>query len=112
MFQIKEIVEKNVGILVVSGEMLDSDATQLNDKVKKLAQKGLKNIILDLSGIRRLNSCFGLGVLAGCWGCMNRVEGQLKIANPSPKVSQLLKMTKLDQVFEIYPDIAEAKKSF
>ncbi|UCF65218.1 MAG: STAS domain-containing protein [bacterium] len=112
MFQIKEIIENKVGILLVTGEMLDADATQLNDTVKKLTQKGIKKVIVDLSGIRRLNSCFGLGVLAGCWGCMNRIDGQFRIVNPSPKVSQLLKMTKLDQVFKIYSDIEEAKKSF
>jgi len=111
MFEIKEIIENDLGILVISGEMLDMEATQLNDKVKSLAQKGIKKIILDLKNVRRLNSCFGLGVLAGCWGCMNRVHGQLKIVNPSPKVAQLLKMTKLDQIFEVFPSLSEAKQS-
>ncbi len=81
----------------------------MSEKVKNLVAQGIRKVILDLSGINLMNSCFGLGIIASCWGNMNRAQGKLVIANPSPKVKKLLEITKLNQVFSIYPTVEEAK---
>jgi anti-anti-sigma factor len=108
MLEITETLKKREAILKISGMMVDADAMKLNDRVKNLVVQGTKNIILDLSDVKLMNSCFGLGILTACWACVNRSGGRLTIANPSPKVSQLLRMTKLDQILKI-ADSAEGE---
>jgi anti-anti-sigma factor len=101
MLKITEILNDREAILKISGMMVDADAMTLNDKVKSLVVQGTKNIVIDLSEVKLMNSCFGLGIITACWACVNRSGGNMTIANPSPKVSQLLKITKLDQILEI-----------
>lgn len=111
MLSINEQKVADIVILQVTGKMLDADARALSEKVKELINTGIRKIILDLGGINLMNSCFGLGIIASCWGNMNRVQGKLVIANPSPKVKKLLEITKLNQVFSIYPSVEEAKSN-
>jgi anti-sigma B factor antagonist len=111
MLAIQEFKERDIIVLQVAGKMLDTDARALSEKVKELVTGGVRKIILDLSGINLMNSCFGLGIIASCWGNMNRANGKLVIANPSPKVTKLLEITKLNQVFAVYKTIEEAKNS-
>jgi anti-anti-sigma factor len=112
MFQIDQKVEDNIAILKISGSMIDSDAGNLIEKVKDLVSTDINKFILELSEVKLMNSCFGLGIILGCWGCTNRANGLLKIANPSPKVAYLLKTTKINQVLEVYDTIEEALLSF
>jgi anti-sigma B factor antagonist len=109
MLTIRELKDGEIVILQVAGKMLDTDARALSEKVKDLVAAGVRKIILDLSGINLMNSCFGLGIIASCWGNMNRASGKLVIANPSPKVTKLLDITKLNQVFSIHKTVDDAK---
>jgi len=109
MLSIQELKDGDIIILQVAGKMLDADARALSEKVKELVTGGVRKIILDLSGINLMNSCFGLGIIASCWGNMNRANGKLVIANPSPKVTKLLEITKLNQVFAVYQTLEQAK---
>jgi anti-sigma B factor antagonist len=112
MLNIKKITEGDITILKVSGKMLDQNAMSLIENVKKLSSDEKKKVILDLNEIELMNSCFGIGILIACLGCINRVGGKLKITKPSKKVSKLLQITKLNQVFEIYEKMDDAKVSF
>jgi anti-sigma B factor antagonist len=111
MLTIKEVKDGDIVILQVAGKMLDTDARALSEKVKDLVADGVRKIILDLGGINLMNSCFGLGIIASCWGNMNRANGKLVIANPSPKVTKLLDITKLNQVFSIHKTVNDARLS-
>ena len=112
MLNIEKIKDNDIIIVKVSGKMLDTASIQLTEIVKELISKGHTKIILDLNGITLLNSCYGLGIIAACWGYLNKVDGQFRIAQPSKKVAQLLEITKLDQIIEIHEGIEEAKTSF
>ena len=101
MLEITETFRNREAILKISGIMVDAEALKLNDRVKNLLVQGTKYIVLDLSEVKLMNSCFGLGIITACWASVNRSGGKLTIANPSPKVSQLLKITKLDQILQI-----------
>ncbi|MBN2364724.1 MAG: anti-sigma factor antagonist [Calditrichaeota bacterium] len=112
MVEINEITDGDIRVLAVFGKMLDANSMKLSDKVKSYANSGVRKLIIDLGQISLLNSSYGLGVLAACWGYMNRVNGKLLFANPSPKVQRLLEITKLNQVFEIFETVDAAKKCF
>lgn len=112
MLRISESIEGDLAVIRLSGVMIDADAMALNETVKNLVQKDIKKIILDLGGIKLMNSCFGLGILTACWACVNRAGGKMSIANPSRKVIQLLKMTKLDQILEVADTLEQAEAAF
>ncbi len=112
MFQIEEKREKDISILQVSGIMLNEESQILSHKVKELISTGVKKIVIDLGKINLLNSCFGLGVLAACWGSMNRENGKLLLANPSKKVKRILEITKLNQVFDVFSTVEDAISYF
>jgi anti-sigma B factor antagonist len=112
MFRIEEKKEGDIIILQTFGEMLDEDARMLPEKVKGLVTGGIHKIVIDLSKINLMNSCFGLGVLAACWGYMNRENGKLVLANPSTKVKRILEITKLNKVFDIFSTVDEAVHYF
>jgi anti-sigma B factor antagonist len=112
MFRIDEKRAGDIITLQTSGQMLDEDSRILSEKVKGLVASGAHKIVIDLGKINLMNSCFGLGVLAACWGYMNRENGKLVLANPSQKVKRILEITKLNQVFDIFPTVDEAIRYF
>ena len=68
-------------------------------------QRGLREftrVVLDVSRVDRIDSA-GMGLLVRfLWHTRNR-NGDVRLAAPTEFISQLLKMTKLDSVFRIYP---------
>jgi len=102
------------GIIVISlnGSVMGGpDAAALNDELHKLAEKKKKKVILDLSGVQSMNSS-GLGMLIGALTAMKNAGGDLKIAAASEKIENLLVITKLTTVFELYPTVKKAVGSF
>ena len=83
----------------------------LSETVKELAKKGKKNLLLNLTGITYVDSS-GVGQLVGA---MTSARGQgitLKLLRPNKQVLDLLKLSKLDTVFEIFEDEPTAVASF
>ena len=102
MLSIEEKVVKNEAFITLSGNMIDSSSYAVNEMVKDFISDGIKQVTIDLENVRVMNSCFGLGVIMGCWGSLARVGGRLRLENPSSKVSSLLKITKLDQILDVH----------
>ena len=83
----------------------------LKETVRELAKKGKKNLLLNLTGITYVDSS-GVGQLVGA---MTSARGQgisLKLLRPNTQVLDLLKLSKLDTVFEIFEDEPTAVASF
>ena len=87
------------------------DAAALNDALHKLTEKRKKKVILDVSRVETMNSS-GLTMLIGALTTMRNASGDLKIAAASKKIEGLLVITKLSNVFELYPTIKQAISSF
>ena len=83
----------------------------LRDTVQDFLRRGSDQIVLDLSDVDFIDSA-GLGELVRSHAAVRSRGGQLKLVNPSANVCDLLKITKLDQVFDIPPDEATALASF
>lgn len=106
--------KKNDGITIIklSGNILGGpDASALNDMLHSLIEKNQKKVVLDLSGVNTMNSS-GLGMLIGALTTMKNAGGDLKIAAASKKIESLLVITKLISVFELFPTIKSAIKSY
>jgi anti-sigma B factor antagonist len=86
------------------------EAVALSKLVGETLESGGK-IVLDLSGVSSIDSA-GIGelVLLHTWAQSRNAD--LKWANPSPLVRELLDLTHLDTVLDIYPSLGEALAEF
>jgi anti-sigma B factor antagonist len=83
----------------------------LTDAILHLAEKGYKKVILNLAGVKYVDSS-GVGQLVGALTTARGEGVALKLVNPVKQVSDLLRMTKLYTVFDIREDENAAIDSF
>ena len=82
----------------------------LRDTVRNFLEHGHNRILLNLEGVDFIDSA-GLGELVRTLASVRSRGGHLKLVNPSASVHHLLRITKLDRVFDIVPDEASALSS-
>jgi anti-sigma B factor antagonist len=100
--------QKGITIFKLEGEIIDKTQTiGLIEQIDRLIASGKKNIVLELAGIRYMNSS-GLNVLVNILTKARNVGGDVSVCNISPKVKDLLVVTKLDTIFHILPSVEEA----
>ena len=109
------IVEKIVdGIMLVDlrGRItLGPETEALRSKLKQLLNAGHHRIILNLGEVTYLDSV-GLSSLVAGYTSTRNAGGDLKLLHLPRGVHQLLQITRLSTVFEIYEDLATAVESF
>jgi anti-sigma B factor antagonist len=102
----------NVSILDVKGKITMGEGdVQLRDEVKSLMAKGKTKILVDLGGVNMIDSS-GLGELVGCYTTVTKQGGQMKLLNLTKRVNDLLQITRLLTVFEVFNDEKAALASF
>jgi len=82
----------------------------LRETVRNFLEHGHNRILLNLEGVDFIDSA-GLGELVRSHASIRSRGGHLKLVNPSASVHHLLRITKLDRVFDIVPDEASALSS-
>jgi anti-sigma B factor antagonist len=90
---------------------LGEGASTFRDTVKDLATKGNQKILLNLSEVSYIDSS-GIGELVSGFTTVTNHGGQLKLIGLTKRVKDLLQITKLYTVFEVYDDEAHAVRSF
>jgi anti-sigma B factor antagonist len=101
-----------VTILDMSGRItLGEGSVTLRDAVKDAIAKGSKKILLNLKDVDYIDSS-GLGELVSAFTSVKNQGGELKLLHLTAKVSDLLQITKLYTVFDIYDDEAHAISSY
>jgi anti-sigma B factor antagonist len=101
-----------VAVLDLSGKLALGDGDGLlKDKVNSLVHQGLKEIALNLGGLSYMDSA-GLGELIAVHSTATRNGGHIKIFNLTKRVSELLVITKVLTVFDVFDSEQEALKSF
>ncbi len=73
--------------------------------------KETNRVVLDLGGIEQIDS-EGLAGLVGLFISARNRSGELKLADMSPKCRDLLRVTRLDEVFRTYQSVDEAIAAF
>ena len=109
---IEERVAGAVLVLDLNGRLvLNEGAGLLKDKVRSAVYQGRKQIVLNLSGVSYMDST-GLGELIAAYATVTREGGSIKVANLTQRVSDLLAITKVLTVFDVYESEADALNSF
>jgi anti-sigma B factor antagonist len=101
------------GVLVVdcSGRVVfGEESATLRDTVKKLIAQS-PNVVLSLREVNFIDSG-GLGTLVSLYTTARSAGGAVKLARLSQRVGDLLQVTKLLTIFEVFDDEEEAAQSF
>ena len=80
-------------------------------KVKELIEVNKKNVVIDLSRVKWMNSS-GLGTVMGCLTSLKNAGGDLKLCGVTEKVKSLFMITKLITLFDTHNTVDEAVKAF
>ena len=109
-FVTKEVF--NAKVIEVKGKLMGGPkAEDFNNILQETITENKKNVIIDLSDVGYVNSS-GIGILVRGFTTMKNADGNMKLAGISDKVNGVLAITKLNSVFEQYPNVEEAAKSF
>jgi anti-sigma B factor antagonist len=90
---------------------LGEGSALLRKTIRDLLEAGNTRIILNLGDINYIDSS-GIGELVSGFTAVRSRKGELKLLNLTRKVKDLLQITKLFTVFEVYTDEHEAVRSF
>lgn len=83
----------------------------LREAVTEALEAGARNILVDLGEVKTIDSS-GIGELVSAYTSVSNRGGKLKLYNLPPKVTDILQITQLISVFEVFDSEAEALASF
>jgi len=90
---------------------LGEGASVFRDMIRDLAAKGNKKILVNLADVSYIDSS-GIGEMVSSFTTVTNHGGQLKLLSLTKRVKDLLQITKLYTVFEVFEDEAAAVRSF
>ena len=102
------------GIIAISCSgriVFGEESSLLREEVKKAIAEGAKRIVLNLGEVNYIDSG-GLGTLVALHTTAHNAGANIKLANLTKRVGDLLQVTKLLTVFEVHPSEYEALESF
>jgi len=110
--QITQRLVGDVAVIDMVGKLTLSEGDELlRDKVNSLIQQDQKKIVLNLAEVPYIDSA-GLGEIVRTYTTASKNGGSLKLLNLTKRIQDLLAITKLLTVFEVYDSEADALKSF
>jgi anti-sigma B factor antagonist len=109
--EIHEREKEGIRIFDLSGRMTVGEAAAVRDRTRELLAEGARRFLFNLQEVDYIDST-GLGVLVMCYTAVEKAGGGLKLLNLNRRNVELLVLTKLITVFEIFNDEQDAVNSF
>ena len=102
----------DVRIIELSGKItIGSGDVKIRELIDSALEDGRNKILLDLDGVSTIDSS-GIGEMVACYTTVTKKNGQLKLFRLSPKINDILQVTQLITVFDVFDDEEEALASF
>jgi anti-sigma B factor antagonist len=102
----------DVTVIDAAGRItLGEGSSTFRDTIKDLVTKGDKKVLLNLSEVSYIDSS-GIGELVSGFTTVSNAGGKLKLVGLTKRVQDLLQITKLYTVFEVFDEEAPALASF
>ena len=101
----------HASLIDVRGRLTFFEVGVLRENVSRLLAEGRKQMVLNLSELRYLDSS-GIGELARIYVMVLKSGGEMKVVGLSQSIEDVLKVTRLYQVFPEFPDEEAALQSF
>jgi len=109
---IQENDREGIAVLELKGRIVvGAEASALREKVSALSAAGKHNLVLNMTQVDFIDST-GLGALVIGATSLRKNQGNIKLVNLNRRNIELLVMTKLATVFEIYTDEQDAVSSY
>ncbi|MDP9146104.1 MAG: STAS domain-containing protein [Acidobacteriota bacterium] len=87
------------------------ECVRLCQEVDKLIDEKQTRVIFDMSGVTHADSA-AIGAIVKCFSKLKGVNGALRIAGVQSMVDHSLKLTKVDQLIAIFPNVDQAAQGF
>lgn len=100
-----------VTIVDCSGRLIFGEEAALVRETVKSVLSDTKKIVLNLKNVSYIDSG-GLGTLVGLYTSAQNAGAEIKLSNLTERVGQLLQVTKLLTVFDVYSTEEAAVKAF
>jgi anti-sigma B factor antagonist len=108
---------RGVTVVDLSGRITSNETiatgggVALQQLIRDLVKEGHKNILLNVRDVTYFDSS-GIGELFACFTTVQSHGGVLKLSNPSERVQNLLRLTKLNTVLDVTEDESTGVQSF
>lgn len=102
----------DVRILDLDGKItIGTGDVELRKQIEDSVASGRASILLNFAGVTHIDSS-GIGELVGCYTTMTRRGGKMKLLNLTQKITDILHVTQLITVFDVFDTEADALASF
>jgi anti-sigma B factor antagonist len=103
---------KGVMVIDLTGRLTMGEAcAAIRDEIRDALSHGSRKILLNLAEVSYIDSA-GLGELTAAYTSVKNREGQLKLLNLTKRVHDLMQITKLYTVFDVYDEEGKAIAAF
>lgn len=110
--EIEQREREGIVILDLKGRLIVGEpVAALREKIRELSEAGSGNIVLNMAEVDYIDST-GLGGLVISYTSLKKTGGSLKLLNLNRRNIELLVLTKLTTVFEVFDDEQDAVNSF
>lgn len=101
-----------IRIIRLSGKItIGTGDVKIRELIDSAIADGQNNILVDLGGVTSIDSS-GIGEMVACYTSVTKQDGQLKLVHLSPKINDIMQVTQLITVFDVFDDEQEALSSF
>ncbi len=111
--EFSHVVQDGILVVTIQDDSLDATtATVFKEKLLELIQQlGVTKVVLDLSHLGFIDSS-GLGAFLSTQRMLSKQGGALKLAHLSKPVQTMFEIVSMHRIFEIFPTVEDAVKSF
>ncbi len=108
----KTIQDGRIAIIEIRGSFIgNADTDRFREDVDDFIEQGNKNLVINLQKVDYINSS-GIGAIISARGNYQKENGMVKLVGVSRNVQNLLVVTRLIEIFEVYETLDEAVLSF
>ena len=110
--EIRTREDEGIAVLDLTGRLVVSESlNDLRETVNQIVRSGQAKIAVNLAGVDYIDST-GLGTLVICYTTLQKAGGALKLFSLNRRNIELMLLTKLSTVFELFNDEQSAINSF
>jgi len=109
--ELGEHQREGVTILALKGRITVGEVTPVRDKIAQMVADGRNQIVLDLQHVDYIDST-GLGNLVISYTQVKKAGGALKLLHLNKRNVELLALTRLHTIFEVFAEETDAVNSF
>lgn len=102
---------KRVDLITLAGRVDSSNADQLDAIFKEILDNGRNNIVVELKDVNYMSSAGLRSLVAALRECKQR-RGDVRLANISERVEEVLSLSGLNKLFTTFDDTTSAVGSF